>query len=432
MSDSIPRKYWWVGAVVVPIVLAVIGIVPSFVGGGGSGGESDTFDLEGAHFAGDVTMVGSQVILNQVADAATRAEVEASVERAVTLARTGFAEDAIALFEQIASATSSSAAYNNLGALLAASGRTEEAEAAFKEAIARDPKSAAVSTNLARLQASTGYLDEALRTLDAAGPGRGTEELRREIARKLESGSVEAEPNDDILSPNRLPLSTPAQGSIAGRSDVDFFTFQAPGGPRDVLEARVTNGTTVLKPRVRIFKADKSALSGTSRWGHEVTAGQDVSHRFVATPEARYFLAVDGVGGTGRYEVEVVPLRHFDALEPNDAIPEAHALEAGGRVAANLMVSDDADFYRFRAPGEKTHVTLVNRSSGLQPRLQLWGEDKRLLWGTSRWGHEVTAGQDLEATVDTQSGRIYYLSVGSIGGSGAYELSIEGERIARN
>lgn len=431
MAEGTPRKYWWVVRVVVPTVLALIGIVPALLRGGG-GGDSATFDLEGAHFGGDVTMVGSQVILNQVADAATRAEVEASVERAVTLARTGFAEDAIALFRQIADTTSSAAAYNNLGALLAASGRTEEAESAYKEAIVRDPQSAAVSTNLARLQASTGNLEGALRTLEGAPSGDAAETLRREITRRLERGSMEAEPNDDILSPNRLPLQTAAQGAIAAAGDVDFFVIEGPEGPRDRVEVRLTNGSTVLQPRLRLFNADKSAHSGTASYGYQVTAGQDLALRFTAWPAAKYFLAVDAVGGAGRYEVEVVPLGRFDAYEPNDDIPAAHELDPGDTLSANLMVPDDPDYYRFRASGEQTRVALANRSARLQPMLQLWAADKRLLWQTASYGYQVTAGQDLEATLETEPGGTYYLSVRSVGGSGDYDLTVGGRRLARN
>jgi hypothetical protein len=113
MPESYPRKYWWTVLVLVPIAIAVIGILPSFRGGSGESTSSPTFDLKGAEFRDAVTMVDTQNILNEIHQGPDKQEIEAAIQRATKLASEGLSQDAIEIFKLLAEQTQSPGVFNN-------------------------------------------------------------------------------------------------------------------------------------------------------------------------------------------------------------------------------------------------------------------------------------------------------------------------------
>lgn len=434
MSDAYPKKYWWLVLVILPLVLALIAIIPKFTGGPGSGGggSGNTISIEGSSVGGDVQIIGTQVILNQVADLAlepaAKQELETNVSRAVNLAESGFYDDAIPLFEAIAGTLKTPDVYHNLGTLYLLENRDQEALQAFKEGLAIDPGYQPIRVQLARLYQKQGKIREAMEQLEKAPDQSGTDTLLKRLERETASGNLEQEPNNDILQPNLTPLDSAVRGVIDATDDVDFFSFTTPSPPRDIYAIRVGNLSTALKLQVRLWGEDKQHLWANASYGHEVNSGQDVRHGFSARPDTTYYLSVASLSGEGPYQLSISPQKAFDAFEPNDTILQAADAGRGKVIEANLMDDSDRDFYRITGNGGSLAVSLSNRSTGLRPRLQLWRGDKSHIWSNASYGHEVTAGQDLETTFSADPAGDYYVSVSSLGGSGGYSMEIRPAR----
>jgi hypothetical protein len=116
MPESYPRKYWWTVLIAVPIVVAIAGIVPDLIPGDGGSPSSSTFDLQDAKFQDEVTMIGTQVIMEQIEEGPEKKELESLVQRAINLSRTGFRDEAIELFSDLAQRTGIPELFNNVGA----------------------------------------------------------------------------------------------------------------------------------------------------------------------------------------------------------------------------------------------------------------------------------------------------------------------------
>ncbi len=315
MSESFPKKYWWTVLIVVPIVVAIIGLAPQLFSRGGETSDSTTtFDMTGANFNDSVTMIETQVIINEMADNPARDEIAEAIERAVNLAKTGFRDDAIEIFKSVAEKTNSSMVFNNLGALYAAEGRVQDAREAYREGLARNPEQQELRINLARLYAAEGNVDQALPLLDNLASSATVEELRK----KIEAERGEYEPNNDILQPTTIELDNAIRSGLSAESDVDFFRFQAPPRPRDWLHIKVTPSVVNMKAKVSAWRPDKSLLWQNAIYGSQVTAGQDVSYNFVPKPDAQYFISVGSLGGSGAYTLKIVALGLADRHEPND------------------------------------------------------------------------------------------------------------------
>ena len=426
MSSSYPKKYWWVVLVVVPIAVGLIAIVPKFLGNSNGGG--DRITIEGSNVGGNVQIIGTQVILNQLkkdgSDVANMKDLEADISRAVNLVEGGFYKDAIPLFEEIANKTQAPAIYNNLGTLYLLDNRDEQAREAFKEGVALDPAYQPLRLNLARLYKKEGKTKEAIDQLEKAPDEAEAKKLLAKLQDKAAAGLFEQEPNDNILGPNETPLAKNILGAISARSDIDFFKFTTPMPPRDILGVEIKNLSTNLKPRVQLWDSNKRHLWSNAKYGHQVTSGQDIRYSFSAKPKTVYYLSVSSLGDQGKYELLLSPKRAFDTYEPNDDILSAKDAELGSPINASLMDNADQDYYRIRSSGNAVSVSLKNSSPSLRPQLQIWQGDKSHLWSNAKYGHQVTSGQDIKTSFVTKAGGTYYVSIASLGGYGKYTLAL--------
>ena len=84
---EIPKKYWWSVAIVVPVVIAVIGIVPQFLPKGGSGSKTDSFHINvvGTQFNGEVAFNNVTVVADYQHPVHAPIRVVASRHRAIPL-----------------------------------------------------------------------------------------------------------------------------------------------------------------------------------------------------------------------------------------------------------------------------------------------------------------------------------------------------------
>jgi hypothetical protein len=423
MPESYPRKYWWTVLIAVPIVVAIAGIVPDLIPGDGGSPSSSTFDLQDAKFQDEVTMIGTQVIMEQIEEGPEKKELESLVQRAINLSRTGFRDEAIELFSDLAQRTGIPELFNNLGALYAADGRPEAALDAYREGLARQPDSESLTINLARLYARQNRVADALTLLDNAPSTNSAEALRTQITESVESGSSEVEPNEDANSPTSISVGQVVSGTLASESDVDFYAFTVAELPRDWTRVQVRSYSPSLKLRVRVFNPDKSQLWQNSPFSSDVTAGQDVSHDLVLQPGQQYFVAVSSLESAGNYDLEVQKLELFDIFEPNDVPVGAASVEVGDTIEANIMDEGDVDDYRVENAGTLTFL-LENSSSTLKPQVVVYDGDHRKLWGSPPFSSDVTAGQNIRGSVTAERPGGFYVRVTSLDGKGNYTLNL--------
>ena len=426
MSSPYPKKYWWVVLVAVPISVGLIAIIPKFLGG--SDGDGNRITIENSKVGGNVQIVGTQLILNQLKssdiDVADMEKIEASINQAINLVEGGFYEDAILLFEEIVTKAQTPAIYNNLGTLYLLENQNEQAYESFKKGIAIDSTYQPLRLNLGRLYEQEGKIKEAIAQLEKAPDEAEARKLLARLTYTSAAGLFEQEPNNDILSPNDAPVAENIQGVIRAQSDIDFFKFTTPDPPRDIVGVEVKNLSTNLKLRVSLWGSDKQHLWSSATYGHQVTSGQDIRYAFSALPKAVYYLSISSLGDRGKYQLSLLPKGAFDSYEPNDNILTAKDAELGSPINASLMDSNDRDYYRIHSSGNAVLVSLKNNSPDLQPQIQIWRGDKSYLWGNANYGHQVTPSQDVEKSFETERGETYYVSIASLGGSGEYTLFI--------
>lgn len=175
MADAkIPKKYWWVVAVAVPIVLALIAIVPQLrkpAGGSGGGttitggtntivyGTNNTFITNVNVFAREYELQTGQPLSD---------DLRKQIEAAVAAAQQNNHAESVRLFEQVAKAAPIPAIYNNLGVEYAQTKNVDASQRAFqlsKEKLA-ELTSAGTSSTLP---------DSAVKPPPVSGPGIRTE-----------------------------------------------------------------------------------------------------------------------------------------------------------------------------------------------------------------------------------------------------------------
>ena len=393
------KKYWWAGAIAVPIVVALIGLMPSMMNKAGSG----------ATYIANTQLGGDMYFVTNVSLADP--ELEDQLEQAVRLVKQGDFAQSVPLLEELAGKTQSGALYNNLGVAQAAIGNLQAARQAYEKAMALNPNDAGVALNLGFIHKAEGNLKEAQKHFENAGAHKGATESARAIREELG--------NNTILTATPIPLSTAVEARIAGNEDTDFYRFTAPAGQRDILKVRVENRSTTLAPWIALFNADKARMHYT----FNDTAGADLTYRFSADAGAAYYIQVWRRGDSGgAYALTITPEEAYDRYEPNDSILEATQISAGTAIEAELMDPKDTDFYRVTvaAVGEAV-VSVQNRSTTLAPWIALFNADKARMHYT----FNDTAGADLTYRFSADAGATYYIRVWRRGDSGGlYTLTV--------
>ena len=393
------KKYWWAGAIAVPIVVALIGLMPSVMNRADSGA---TY-IANTQLGGDMYFVTNVSLANS--------ELENQLEQAVRLIKQGDFAQSVPLFEELAGKTQSGALYNNLGVAHAAIGNLRAARQAYEKAMALNPNDAGVALNLGLIHKAEGNLKEAQKHFENAGAHKGAAENAQVIREELG--------NNTILTATPIPLSTTVEARIAGNEDTDFYRFTAPAGQRDILKVRLENRSTTLAPGITFFNADKAQVNYTSSG----TAGADLTYRFSTEAGDTHYVQVWRQGGSaGPYALTITPEEAYDRYEPNDGILEATRISVGTGIEAGIMDEIDTDYYRVTvdAAGEVV-ASVQNRSTTLAPGITLFNADKAQMGYTSNG----TAGADLKYPFPADAGAAYYIRVWRQGGSGGlYTLTV--------
>jgi tetratricopeptide (TPR) repeat protein len=430
--------------VLVPIAIAVIGVLPSFRGGSVESTSSPIFDLKGAEFRDTVTMVDTQNILNEIHQGPDKLEIEAAIQRATKLASEGLSQEAIEIFKSLAEQTQSPGMFNNLGALYATSGQNDQALEAFEEGLSREPDSVPLMTNLALLYHSQGETDEALAVLENAPENSTAAILREDLASNKEEsvmetdhevtahksnsktapggpvssfivGTKEQEPNNTIFEANIIKLGQDVEAETAAPDDHDYFKFKFDTRPRDKVTVRFESRSTSIRPNIIVYDGNKSQILHHSNG----TYGSILEFTLSMNLDADYYLQVHPYDGSGSYVLSVVPQNAFDRFEPNGDSFSATPIQVGNPIEANIMDSMDSDWYRFTAGDSETiAVRFESRSMTVRPNIKVFDRNKSQILHHSNG----TYGSILEFEFNAEAGSEYFLQVLYYDGEGDYQL----------
>ncbi len=149
---NVPKKWWWLVGVAVPIVAAAIAIVPDLIRNGDTGG-GDTFTVIGTQSNTKVTFNNVSVIVeqaNQTGEELSQSVVE-TLRQALKLAQSRKFDQAIPLLESVEDSALVPALLNNLGAVYLATGNQEKAKQYFEQALAYNPEEETPLINLKQI-----------------------------------------------------------------------------------------------------------------------------------------------------------------------------------------------------------------------------------------------------------------------------------------
>ena len=433
---SYPQKYWWVILIALPLALALVKLVPDLVS---KKGDAAGFKNQqtGDH---NVAISGSNNVLTT--DLSTKTyvislaaiekeyaqvkreplrdeELKKEIEEAIALLNAGKAQESAAAFEVLNRKLSLPSLQTDLGVAYQKAGDTQAAARALSQALAQDPQYAPAQYNLGLVKASRGELAQAQTHFEKSGELGESQALASAIRQELVTKNLELEPNNQAAEANILPLEKKIEANIVDPEDSDYFRITSPGKYRDILQVRLENLSPTLRPALALYDKNKSELPGALN----DTPNANLEHEFVTGPAETFYFRIYGrSSSTGRYRVEAVPLKKYDALEPNDTIREPSALELGKTIAANIMDGGDVDYYKFTtgALGTTVRLRLTNQSDTLRPGFACYNANKSEFPGN----YDDTADADLEHSFAVQPGAVYFLKVyGRSGSAGAYELT---------
>ncbi len=136
----VPQKWWWVVAIAVPLLAAIIAIVPHLLPQDRGGG--DTFYVAGTQFNGDVAFNSVTVVIGQVRQMSGEEMPDTVLEalrKALKFVESREFDKAIPLLESVADAAPVPALFNNLGGAYLATGSREKARSYFEKALTGSP-----------------------------------------------------------------------------------------------------------------------------------------------------------------------------------------------------------------------------------------------------------------------------------------------------
>lgn len=154
------KKYWWLLAVVVPIIIAMIGIVPNLI----DSRKSDPSPLPTGISITNNNFGNNMYFVTQVMGAEDPAKAQAAqqaIQSVTSLVQNSDYANAISQLEQAATQYQFPSIYNNLGVLYANMGEYDKAREAYNSALKLDPNDQAANFNLGLLEQFQGNTDAA-------------------------------------------------------------------------------------------------------------------------------------------------------------------------------------------------------------------------------------------------------------------------------
>jgi tetratricopeptide (TPR) repeat protein len=270
------KKYWWIGVIVMPlVVVAVSKLWPEGKGTGSIPGNSVT----------SIVTVKNE-FLSVTGQPLNDPALLKLIERAMEFTAKGQGAASIPLYQKALEQAPIPALYNNLGVAFAQTGNFSEAKKSLEQAVAKDPSYALAQNNLVSLN----------------------KPLITPVSDR------EIEPNDDVFHFNLIPLGKGILGEISPNTDVDTFQFETPGKSGVWIDITLDNQSTGFWPALKVLDAKKVDVLG---WVGAPNPGADHAVAFEAAPGAKYFVQVASREGayaaayvyrsTGTYVLTVKP-----------------------------------------------------------------------------------------------------------------------------
>lgn len=138
----VPQKWWWVVAIAVPILAAIITIVPLLFPQDRGGGDTFIVIVTERNFNGQVAFNSATVVARQVRQMSGEEMPDTVLEalrKALKFVESREFDKAIPLLESVADAAPVPALFNNLGGAYLATGSREKARSYFEKALTGSP-----------------------------------------------------------------------------------------------------------------------------------------------------------------------------------------------------------------------------------------------------------------------------------------------------
>lgn len=407
---DIPKKYWWSVAIVVPIVIAVIGIIPKFVSDGDAKAESFHVDVVGTQFNGEVAFNNVTIVAEQARQELGRElpiDVVEALRKALDLAKAQNFDEAIPAFEAVAKAVPVPAVLNNLGAAYLATGNKVKATRYLEEALAMTTNEKSAQFNLEQAQTENQAVDSATEITTAS-------DTKEQPAARDE----DQKPNDTIFQASPLEVDTELNAEISDPKDQDFYKFQYKASLRDRLTVKMESRATTLRPHVKVYDKNKALILNH----YNITYGASLEFAMSVEPQLDYYLHVHPYDGSGQYSLTVVSHQAYDRHEPNDDQFTATRMEVGQPITANIMDAKDTDWYQLAGvKSEAVTLKMEIQSATLRPHVKVYDKNKSQIANN----YNITYGASLEFAFKAEPGADYYLQVHPYDGYGNYQLSAQ-------
>lgn len=299
-------------------------------------------------------------------------------------------------------------------ALSAVQAQLENVSASYQERLTE------LKRRAVELEQAGGEMDASVARQAASALNDGDVEKAGEIIAQARGEIREAEPNNDLLSPQAIALDRPVGGSIALDRDEDVFSFRTPETYRDWIHVRLAAKSATLRPQMVLYAGDKTETGSTD----SNTPGADLNYYFVSEPAALHYVRVEAYSRSqGAYELTVTPLKSHDSYEPNDGLTQAREIAAGTQISAEIMDRDDVDVYAFTCKLRNSSVAmkLLNESDRLWPQVAAYDENRK----QTKDLNAENAGSNILWNMEVRPQQAYYISVSAYSASrGKYTLSI--------
>ena len=152
---DIPKKYWWLVGIVVPIIVAIIAIAPPLLRE--DAGETISYEVNGTQIIGDVAFNNMNIIVEQARQMLGKEVPEdllKSLHQALKFIQSKEFYKAIPALESAKSVVPVPAVFNNLGAAYLATGNKDRAKEYFEKALDRMPNEETANFNLNQILAA--------------------------------------------------------------------------------------------------------------------------------------------------------------------------------------------------------------------------------------------------------------------------------------